>query len=77
MGQDVEDQKDARFGILLGLVQIGQNGFHPPVDRELLVYVVEMGLHRIDRNAELVSNVLVATPFRRIGKNLTLPLCQP
>ena len=51
MCQDVEDQKDAGFGILLGLVQIGQNGFHPPVDRELLVYVVEMGLHRIDRNA--------------------------
>jgi hypothetical protein len=47
---------------MLLAVEIGQDRFDPAGDAEFAIDIVQVSLYGIDRNAQLISNILVPTP---------------
>ena len=56
--------------------EVGEDGFNTTGDVELLIDVVEVRFHCVQREAEAVGNLLVAPPGRGIGQDFPLSLRQ-
>ena len=53
--------------------QVGKNSFNPSGDVKLLIDVMEMGFDRVERDAQMVGNFLIALAGCGIGQNLSFP----
>lgn len=57
-------------------LEIGENGFDTPIDEKFLINMMQMGLHGIDGNAQLVCNFLVAPTGGRASQYLSFTVGQ-
>lgn len=56
--------------------EVGQDRFHTPADGELLIDMMQMSLYGIDRNTQLIRNLLVAPTCRSTSEDVSLAFCQ-
>lgn len=56
--------------------QVSEHGLDAPAHVQLLIDVVQVGFHRVERHAELISNVFVAATGRRTGQNFLFSIGQ-
>ena len=57
-------------------VEIGQDRFNPAGDAKLAIDVVEVRLHGIGRDAQLIGDVFIAPPGCGVREDLPLTLGQ-